>query len=108
MTREELYSTIFEAIINFDSRLFHEIVDKIWGQPFDGETERIKPATEESSAVANAGNEADFATKSYSDKIPDASSKGVLELMVERGAKAWKDVPDASAWVEELRGNDAS
>ena len=30
-----------------------------------------------------------------------------LELMVERGAKAWKDVPDASAWVEELRGNDA-
>ena len=31
----------------------------------------------------------------------------VLELMVERGAKAWKDVPDASAWVEELRGNDA-
>ena len=35
------------------------------------------------------------------------SSKGVLELMVERGAKAWKDVPDASAWVEELRGNDA-
>jgi hypothetical protein len=36
------------------------------------------------------------------------STKGVLELMVERGAKAWKDVPDASAWVEELRGNDAS
>ena len=35
------------------------------------------------------------------------SSKGVLELMVERGAKAWKDVPDASAWVEEIRGNDA-
>ena len=35
------------------------------------------------------------------------SNKGVLELMVERGAKAWKDVPDASAWVEELRGNDA-
>jgi hypothetical protein len=34
------------------------------------------------------------------------SNKGVLELMVERGAKAWKDVPDASAWVEELRGND--
>ena len=31
----------------------------------------------------------------------------VLELMVERGAKAWKDVPDGSAWVEELRGNDA-
>jgi hypothetical protein len=37
----------------------------------------------------------------------EASNKGVLELMVERGAKAWKDVPDASQWVEELRGNDA-
>jgi hypothetical protein len=36
----------------------------------------------------------------------EASNKGVLELMVERGAKAWNDVPDASAWVEELRGND--
>jgi hypothetical protein len=36
----------------------------------------------------------------------EASNKGVLELMVERGAKAWKDVPDASQWVEELRGND--
>ena len=34
------------------------------------------------------------------------SNKAALELMVERGAKAWKDVPDASAWVEELRGND--
>lgn len=36
------------------------------------------------------------------------SNKGVLELMIERGSKAWKDVPDASAWVEELRGNDAA
>jgi len=38
----------------------------------------------------------------------EASNKGVLELMVERGAKAWQDVPDASAWVEEQRGNDAA
>jgi len=38
----------------------------------------------------------------------EASNKGVLELMVERGTKAWKDVPDASAWVEEQRGNDAA
>ena len=37
----------------------------------------------------------------------EASNKGQLELMAERGAKAWQDVPDASAWVEELRGNDA-
>ena len=27
--------------------------------------------------------------------------------LTERGAKAWKDVPDASAWVDSLRGNDA-
>ncbi len=27
--------------------------------------------------------------------------------LTERGAKAWKDVDDASAWVESLRGNDA-
>jgi len=39
--------------------------------------------------------------------VEELSLKGVLELMVERGAKAWQDVPDASAWVEELRGNDA-
>lgn len=38
-------------------------------------------------------------------KTSDLTS--VLEIMIERGAKAWKDVPDASAWVEELRGNDA-
>ena len=37
----------------------------------------------------------------------ETSNKGVLELMVERGAKAWEGVLDASAWVEELRGNDA-
>lgn len=28
-----------------------------------------------------------------------------LKLLTERGAKAWKDVPDATAFVEELRGN---
>lgn len=28
-----------------------------------------------------------------------------LERMRERGAQAWKNIPDASAWVEELRGN---
>jgi hypothetical protein len=49
-----------------------------------------------------------LATWEAANKTNDlTSSKGVLELMVERGAKAWKDVPDASAWVEELRGNDA-
>ncbi len=28
-----------------------------------------------------------------------------LERLTERGAEAWKDVPDATKWVEELRGN---
>lgn len=30
-----------------------------------------------------------------------------LERLTQRGAKAWRDVPDAGAWVDELRGNDA-
>ena len=29
-----------------------------------------------------------------------------LARMTERGAKAWRDVPDASAWVDGLRGGD--
>jgi hypothetical protein len=30
-----------------------------------------------------------------------------LERLTQRGAKAWQDVPDAGAWVDSLRGNDA-
>ncbi len=30
-----------------------------------------------------------------------------FNLMVERGTKAWADVPDATAWLEVLRGNQA-
>lgn len=30
-----------------------------------------------------------------------------FNLMVERGTKAWADVPDATAWLEALRGNQA-
>jgi hypothetical protein len=29
-----------------------------------------------------------------------------FERFTERGAKAWKDVPDASAWVDALRGHE--
>ena len=50
--------------------------------------------------------EAELCAVEELSKTNDSTS--VLELMVERGAKAWKDVPDASKWVEELRGNDAS
>lgn len=30
-----------------------------------------------------------------------------LERLTSRGAKAWRDVPDAAVWVDSLRGNDA-
>jgi len=36
-----------------------------------------------------------------------ALDERALARMVERGKRAWADVPDASAWVEDLRGNDA-
>ena len=49
--------------------------------------------------------EAELCAVEELSKTNDSTS--VLELMVERGAKAWKDVPDAGKWVEELRGNDA-
>lgn len=32
--------------------------------------------------------------------------EGVLERVIQRGAKAWRDVPDAGAWVDSLRGNE--
>ena len=28
-----------------------------------------------------------------------------LERLFQRGAKAWREVPDAAEWVENLRGN---
>ncbi|QFZ82172.1 hypothetical protein GFK26_05065 [Variovorax paradoxus] len=28
-----------------------------------------------------------------------------LDRLIQRGAKAWRDVPDAGAWVDELRGS---
>lgn len=37
------------------------------------------------------------------DRRPDEAA---LRRMRERGAKAWADVPDGSAWVDELRGGD--
>ena len=30
-----------------------------------------------------------------------------LERLFQRGAKAWRDVPDAAEWVEKLRGNES-
>jgi hypothetical protein len=31
-----------------------------------------------------------------------------LQTAIEKGTKAWADVPDATEWVEELRGNDTT
>ena len=58
MTRDDLYDILRYISHATDS------LELIWGQPFDGETERIKPATEDSSVAGNSGNETDFVTKS--------------------------------------------
>lgn len=49
MTRDELYDILDYRGIGPTSKT--EIMELVWGQPFDGVTEKIKPATEESSAV---------------------------------------------------------
>lgn len=33
--------------------------------------------------------------------------EGEFKRLTDRGAKAWASVPDANAWVESLRGNEA-
>lgn len=53
MTSHELYDLLKKCGWETDPEsVFH----KIWGQPFDGVTERIKPATEESSATSCGQN----------------------------------------------------
>ena len=71
MTNDELYS-ILKKNRGWETDT-ETVLKLIWGQPFDGETERINtaksasptsPATEESSVTLSIGNEADFVTKS--------------------------------------------
>lgn len=38
----------------------------------------------------------------HDDKLDDKS----LDRLIQRGAKAWADVPDSAAWVEALRGHE--
>ena len=40
----------------------------------------------------------------FVDYIPDFD-ESALNRFVEAGTEAWADVPDAAAWVRELRGN---
>lgn len=61
MTRTELINILRRYLLT-DGVAQHAL-SLIWGQPFDGETERIKPATEDSSATTTIGHEADFVTK---------------------------------------------
>lgn len=53
MTKQQLKDSIIECVIASDppypTLKLASLVDKIWGQPFDGETEKITPVTEESS-----------------------------------------------------------
>ena len=62
MTNDELYSILRRYLLT-DGVAQHAL-SLIWGQPFDGETEKIKPTTEDSSATPTIANEADFVTKS--------------------------------------------
>jgi len=55
MTKKELHDSIVGCITLSDPPYptvkIAKLVDAIWGQPFDGETKKIKPATEESSTT---------------------------------------------------------
>ena len=62
MTRDELDEILHQC---YSVEIFpEEAAELIWGQAFDGKTEKINPATKESSVVGNSGNETDFVTKS--------------------------------------------
>ena len=65
MTRDELINILRRYLLT-DGVAQHAL-SLIWGQPFDGETEKIKPTAEESSVVGNSGNETDFVTKTMSN-----------------------------------------
>ncbi|GAB2744509.1 hypothetical protein GCM10027019_24990 [Melaminivora jejuensis] len=41
------------------------------------------------------------------EECQPALDEAQLARLVERGARAWRDVPDASAWVDGLRGGTA-
>jgi len=43
MTKQQLHDTIKSRVIAITHYRLDEIVELIWGQPFDGETEKITP-----------------------------------------------------------------
>ena len=69
MTNDELYS-ILKKNRGWETDT-ETVLKLIWGQPFDGETEKIKPATEESSAVLSESfRDGTTYTRSYQVFLP--------------------------------------
>ena len=109
MTREELYSTIFEVIINFDSRRFHGIVDKIWGQPFDGLTEKITERdterdTETAEEKSLASAYGPVIRSRYRVDVQSVSGRWDNVEIRDDEAIARRDESEWRSWVNENRG----
>ena len=88
MTRDELYDILDYRGIGPTSKT--EIMELVWGQPFDGKTEKIKPATEESLAERRlelAHNAIRVATEQF-DRVKwgwegDCGSKNIMRVLQE-------------------------
>jgi hypothetical protein len=71
MTRTELYDRITQCLPSGYRYEISQAVEEIWGQPFDGETEKIKPATEESLAtLSESFPDGTTYTRSYQVFLP--------------------------------------
>ena len=69
MTNDELYR-ILKKNRGWETDT-ETVLKLIWGQPFDGETEKIKPTTEESSAVLSESfRDGTTYTRSYQVFLP--------------------------------------
>ena len=69
MTREKLSETLDYWRVGLISK--NKAMELIWGQPFNGETEKIKPVTEESSAtLSESFPDGTTYTRSYQVFLP--------------------------------------
>ena len=68
MTRNELYELLKKC--GWETTPIHTL-DKIWGRPFDGETEKIRQVSEESSAtLSKSFPDGTTYTRSYQVHLP--------------------------------------
>lgn len=69
MTRDELDEILHQC---YSVEIFPEdAAELIWGRPFDGETEKIKPVTEESSAtLSESFSDGTTYTRTYQVFLP--------------------------------------